>query len=93
MNLPKKSSSKSVLKISLIGFDQTKQTEEYEINLQEFSQCFQSGKQDSFKVKFENIGKPHQIKLLLQIDQQQKQEIKWHLDYVQISISLSFQIN
>ena len=82
LNLTKKSSKNAHLTFSFVGFDPQEQTEEHRIDLSENSQCFKSGKQDSFKDKFTDIGQPKQIKLKFEINQQDKQDVKWHLDHV-----------
>ncbi len=50
--------------------------------MREFPQCFKSGRQDSFRAKLKNIGKPKQIRLILETTEDKNVDIKWHLDYV-----------
>jgi hypothetical protein len=50
--------------------------------MKDFPQCFKSARQDSFRAKLRNIGKPKQIRLKLEITGHDTEEIKWHLDHV-----------
>jgi hypothetical protein len=50
--------------------------------MKDFSQCFKSGRQDSFGAKLKNIGQPKQIRLKIEITGDDNEDIKWHLDHV-----------
>lgn len=90
-NPPKKPSSTAVLKFSFLAADDDDETEEYRIQMKEFPQYFKSSRQDSFRVELRNIGKPKQIRLIMEVNGQEKTEdIKWHLDHVSISRSILF---
>jgi PLAT/LH2 domain len=89
-NPPKKSSSTAVLKFSFLSNDGDDETEEYHIQMKDFPQGFKSSKQDSFRTELRDIGKPKQIRLIMEVNGQEKNEdIKWHLDHVNISQSNS----
>ena len=74
-----------VVKFSLLANNGKDQTEFYEINIKEFKKIFKSEKQFSFSVQLKNIGQPDQIRLKMQTtdDDQEEEDIKWHLDQVQ----------
>lgn len=75
------------MKFSFLSENGTQETEEYEIEMRDFPQCFKSGRQDSFRAKLRNIGKPQQIRLILEIqgDDDNEHDIKWELDHVTIN--------
>ncbi|CAF0845811.1 unnamed protein product [Adineta steineri] len=81
---PKNNSIDAFLKLSLISKDETDESEQYKINMRDFPQCFKSGRQDLFKIKLRDIGKPKQIRLKLEITDLINDDIKWHLDYIEL---------
>jgi hypothetical protein len=78
------------LKFSFLSINGKDETEEHEIEINDFPQCFKSGRQDSFPAKFRNIGQPKQIRLKLDLKGQENEDIKWHLDHVIISKKILF---
>ena len=85
---PKKPSSTAVLKFSFISLDGDDETEEYLIQMKDFPQGFKSSRQDSFRTELRDIGKPKQIRLIMEVDgQENNEDVKWHLDHVNISQS------
>ncbi|CAF3685342.1 unnamed protein product [Rotaria sp. Silwood1] len=86
--LPKNSSVNVFLKFSYISDNGKDETEQYEIKMKDFPQYFKSGRQDSFRTKFRNIGKPKQIRLILELrghdDDDDDDDIKWQLDYIEL---------
>lgn len=89
--LPKSTSITARLKFSFLSADGKDETEVHEINMGDFSQCFKSGRQDSFRVKLRNIGTPQRIRLILEIarnddDKDDDEDIKWRLDHVIIKV-------
>ncbi len=80
--LPTKSSIDVFLKFAFISTNGNDETEQHKIDMREFPQCFKSGRQDSFRAKLKNIGKPKQIRLILETTEDKNVDIKWHLDYV-----------
>lgn len=70
------------LKFSFVAKNPEIETEIYSIELHDFPQCFKSGRQDSFATKLKNIGLPKQIRLILDVQNEQKLDLKWHLDHV-----------
>lgn len=82
-NPPRKASSTAVLKFSFISADGEDETEEYLIQMKDSPQGFKSSQQGSFRVELRDIGKPKQIRLMMEVTGQEKnEEIKWHLDHV-----------
>jgi hypothetical protein len=58
--------------------------------MKDFSDCFKSGRQDSFRAILKNIGQPKQIRLKLDITGDDNEKIKWHLNHVIIQRKKSF---
>ncbi|CAF4689781.1 unnamed protein product, partial [Rotaria sp. Silwood2] len=88
--LPKNPSINALLKFSFISVDGKDETEQYEIEMRDFPQYFKSDRQHSFRSKLRNIGKPKQIRLILELtgndddDDDDDDDIKWQLDHVEL---------
>ncbi|UJR16504.1 hypothetical protein I4U23_003406 [Adineta vaga] len=82
--LPKNSSTDAFLQLSLVSTDGKTETEQYEIDMRDYPKCFKSGREDTFQIQLRNIGKPKQVRLLLQIADVDTDEIKWHLDHIEL---------
>jgi len=93
LQIPSKFFSKTFLRFSFLSENRRKQTEIYSIPFENSSQCFQSGRQDSFAAKLTNIGQPEEIQLILFVEQLDDDDendrngiskIKWHLDCIEL---------
>ncbi|CAF3632135.1 unnamed protein product [Rotaria sordida] len=88
--LPKNTSINAFLKFSFISINGKDETEQYKIEMKDFPQYFKSGRQDSFRTKLRDIGKPKQIRLILEItgndddDDDDDDDIKWQLDHIEL---------
>ncbi|CAF0986911.1 unnamed protein product [Adineta ricciae] len=83
--LPKNSLTDISLHISLLSTDGQSETDPYELDMREYPQCFKSGREDTFQIELRDIGKPKQIRLLLQTEDEEKDIIKWHLDHIELT--------
>ena len=90
LRIPKAKASTASIKYSFVATNGSDETEQDEIKINDFPQCFQSDRQDSFAAKLRHIGQPKQIRVMLDIEGDLHEDIKWHLDRVRsLALSLS----
>nr|WP_295672679.1 hypothetical protein [Sphingomonas sp.] len=82
LRIPRAKASTASIKYSFVAMNGSDETEQDEIKMNDFPQCFQSDRQDSFAAKLRHIGQPKQIRVMLDVEGDLHDQIKWHLDRV-----------